>query len=471
MSVNKKESSVSISAKSFVTAVLILLFLMVITFVLTFTIPSGMYEREIIEGQEIVIANTYKETEGGLSIFKWLLSPVLVLFNEGNVTIIAIIIFLIVIGGTFNSLEKSGILKYMLSKISYKYKDKKYKMLCLVTLFFMTLGTCVGSFEECVPMVPIAIALSYSMGWDALVGLGMSLLAVGFGFATGVLNPFTVGVAQKLANLPMFSGLSFRIISYILIYAILVFFLVTYAKKIEKKSKKDLQTNSYDTISYEKDIKKDKALLYFACILGLGMIFILSSTFLTFLQDVIMPFIALMFLLAGIVSVISSGVKFKEFLSNFKTGVIGILPAILLILMASSIKYTMVEGQIMDTILFKAIKIIETTPQEIAVLLIYLLILIMNFFIASGSAKAFLLMPLITPLVDLAGISRQVSILAFAYGDGFSNLFYPTNPVLLISLGLAGVSFGKWAKWSIKIQGTILIVTSLLLLIANSIGY
>ena len=470
MNADKKENSASISARSFLTAVLILLLLMVITFVLTLVIPSGAYQREIVNGQEIVIADTYRETDGGISVLKWLLSPILVLFNDGNVTIIAIILFLIAIGGTFNSLEKSGILKYMLSKISYKYKDKKYKMLCLVTLFFMTLGTCVGSFEECVPMVPIAIALAYSMGWDAFVGLGMSLLAVGCGFATGILNPFTVGVAQKLANLPMFSGMSFRIISFILIYAILVYFLVSYAKKVENKSLK-LNNNSLESIAYEKDINKDKALLYFACILGLGMIFILLSTLLTFLQGVIMPVIALIFLLAGIVSVVSSGVNAKELLDSFKAGVIGILPAILLILMASSIKYTMVEAQIMDTILFKAINIIEVTPKELSILLIYLLILIMNFFISSGSAKAFLLMPLITPLVDLAGISRQVSILAFAYGDGFSNLFYPTNPVLLISLGLAGISYGKWVKWSLKIQCTILLVTSILLITANLVGY
>ena len=125
----------------------------------------------------------------------------------------------------------------------------------------------------------------------------------------------------------------------------------------------------------------------------------------------------------------------------------------------------------LDTILYKATAVMQGLPQGAAILFLYLIVLAMNFFISSGSAKAFLLMPLLTPMADLCGISRQLTVLAFAFGDGFSNVFYMTNPVLLISLGLAGIGYGKWARWSWKFQFVILLITSGILLLASAVGY
>jgi len=142
-----------------------------------------------------------------------------------------------------------------------------------------------------------------------------------------------------------------------------------------------------------------------------------------------------------------------------------------MILMANSIKYTLVEGNVLDTLLNGAVDIAATLPRWSVILFIYLIVLIMNFFIASGSAKAFLLMPLIVPVAEVFGISAQLCVVAFAFGDGFSNVFYPTNPVLLISLGLANVDYGKWVKWSWKFQVMNLVLTSGLLLVGLVVGY
>ena len=140
-------------------------------------------------------------------------------------------------------------------------------------------------------------------------------------------------------------------------------------------------------------------------------------------------------------------------------------------MMAGSIKYTLTEAHILDTILHLAVSMVNDLPKWVVILFIYLLVLVMNFFISSGSAKAFLLMPLIVPLAQIFEISSQLSVMAFAFGDGFSNVMYPTNPVLLISLGMAGISYVKWFKWTFKIQFTILVATSLLLLFGMVIGY
>ena len=468
----------NVGTRSFIAALIILFLLMGLTYALTLILPAGEYARVITDGKESIVSGTYQSVTGGIPFWEWLLSPFLALGSSGSGTVIAIIAFLLVIGGAFHALDECGVLSYMFNRVYRMFETRKYRLLLIVSLFFMSLGAFVGSFEECVPLVPIAVALAYSLGWDALVGLGMSLLAVGFGFSTGVLNPFTVGVAQKLVGLPMFSGVWMRLLTFVLIYGLLIAFLIPYAKKIEKHPQKSMiydpaMAERWATLrtDYVEDKRKDRALIWFALVLGCGVLLILASSVVPFLQDIIMPLIALIFLIAGTVSSLVSGMRLGDYFKSFGKGMLDILPAVLLILMANSIRYTMVESKILDTILYQTVQLTQSAPSGIVVLMIYALALILELFISSGSAKAFLLMPLIAPIADLSGISRQIAVLAYAFGDGFSNVFYPTNPVLLISLGIVGIGYGKWFKWSAKIQVAVLALTCALLLFANAIGY
>ncbi|MBQ3013830.1 MAG: TIGR00366 family protein, partial [Clostridia bacterium] len=209
----------------------------------------------------------------------------------------------------------------------------------------------------------------------------------------------------------------------------------------------------------------------FVSILGVGIATILCSGFIPALQDYTMIIVAVMFLIAGIVSTLVSGMGGKRLLSTSFSGVIGIFPAVIMILMASSIKYTLEEARVLDTILHSAVDLAQMLPPWSVILFIYLIVLVMNFFIPSGSAKAFMLIPLIVPLAQIFGISTQLCIVAFAFGDGFSNVFYPTNPALLISLGLADTGYSTWFKWSWKFQLLNLILTSGLLLFGLAVGY
>ena len=237
-----------------------------------------------------------------------------------------------------------------------------------------------------------------------------------------------------------------------------------------KKTEKPLQVAKEES-GFEKNPRMDKALLYFACILGTGILLVLCSSFLPFLQAYTMIIVALMFLIGGLVAVSKSGMEKKKRWETFVSGVVSILPSILMILMASSIKYMMVEGKILDTMLHGAVQVASGLPKGGLILFIYLICLVMNFFIPSGSSKAFLLIPLIVPLAQIFGLRTQLCIVAFAFGDGFSNVFYPTNPALLISLSLGGVNYGEWAKYSSKFQGLNLILTSGILLLGLVLGY
>ena len=395
----KEKPKMEASVKSFITAIAIIFIMMVITYGLTFLIPGGY-----------------------IPLWKWILSPILVLFTEDSGSMIAIIVLLIVLGGVFNSLDKFGILRLMLDKITAKFGRKRGVLLAVIPLFFMVLGSAAGSFEECVPLVPVVVALAIRLGWDVLTGLGMSVLAVGCGFAAGVCNPFTIGVAQELAGLPMFSGMWYRGVAFVVIYIFLMIFLVLHVKKIQKPMSEELIQASME----------GKARQIVPC---------------------------------------SSGSILWKLGITFKDGVMSVLPGVVLILMANSIRYTLMEGNILDTILNGAVTLASGMPRWGIILFIYGLVLFLNFFIPSGSAKAFLLMPLIVPLAQAFGISAQLCVMAFAFGDGFSNVFYPTNPVLLISIGLANVSYGTWAKWSGKFQLFNIIVTSAMLLLGMWIGY
>ena len=442
MNKNTENTGLNISIKSFITAIVVIFLLMAATYGLTFIIPGG-----------------------SIPFWKWALSPILVLGAEGNVSLIAVIIFLLVIGGVFNCLDKCGLMKYMLDTITYRFGREKYKLLALVTLFFMAMGAFIGSFEEAVPLVPIVVALAIRLGWDALIGMGMSLLAIGCGFSAGICNPFTVGVAQELAGLPMFSGMWMRAVAFVLVYGLLLAFLYSYGKKIEKPL--DISVEEH---KFRANKKMTSGLKCFAIIMCVGIVIVLSSVFLTFLQDYTMIIVAVTFLAAGMSATIISG-RGGNVAKTFLNGVTSVMPAVLMILMANSIKYTLEEGNILDTILQGLVSTAEILPRWSVVLFIYLVVLILNFFIPSGSAKAFLLIPLIVPIAEAFDISAQLCILAYAFGDGFSNVFYPTNPVLLISLGLANVDYGKWVKWSVKFQAINLLLTSGLLLLGLAIGY
>ena len=228
MSENTKKK-LNVGARSFITAIAVIFALMVVTYVLTLFVPGGSYARTLDENGNTVIdtESGFSDVEGGIPFWKWLLSPILVLGASGSGALIAVIAFLLVIGGIFCSLENCGLIKYMLETISYRFGRYRYRLMAIVIFFFMALGAAIGSFEECVPLVPIVVALSVHLGWDALCGVGMSLLAVGCGFASGVCNPFTVGVAQQLAGLPMFSGIWLRLLSFVCIYLLLLLFVRT----------------------------------------------------------------------------------------------------------------------------------------------------------------------------------------------------------------------------------------------------
>lgn len=473
--------TISFSKKSMIIAIAVVMILVVAAYVLTFVLPRGEYQRDDLGS---IIQGTYAENPelDGIAWWQFLLSPFMILLpsTEGATTVYTIIALLLIIGAIFTALDESNILKYMVESIAHRFRAKKYSLIFILSFAFMFLGSAVGMFEELIPLVPVVVLLSYAMGWDALVGLGISILAGCFGFAAGVVNPFTVGVSQTLGGLELFSGIEVRLLAFAICYIILVGFIYPYAKRIDKyprksmvyalDSKRKMEFDfRIDDFKPEKD--KGNALKWF----GAWMLIIVATAVVAIfwhpLADYVMYITVAVYVVAGVGASLICGIKGKKLLKLYGKGMLSLLPAVAMILVAGGVRYIITEGDVMDTILYKAINAISGKSPSAALMIIYGVIFVFEIFIPSGSAKAFLIMPIIFDICSIVGIHPQVAVLAFTFGDGFSNMILPTNAGLLLILGMTTVNYPKWFRWSLPIILVLLAATIGILMLALNVIY
>ena len=479
----EQKAGAQIGKRAFIQSLVILLVLMMVAGILTLVVPSGQYTRIEVDGRETIDPASYQLIDRpDYPIWRWFIAPFEVLGSSSGLTVIVIIVVLFFAGGAFAVMDKTGTLRAFIGNIVRRFSGRKYTLLWMVSLAFMFLGATLGTFEEVVLLVPVMIALSYSLGWDALVGLGMSILATNMGFSAAISNPYTLGVSQQLAGLPLFSGAWFRIIIFLVIYLIFASFLSAYARKIDKDPKASL-IHDEDNAEREKykrsegigsalinaDPKQNRALSFFGYFLIFIFAVMLMGPFVPAISDYSLPIVGILFLIGGLGAGFISGAGGKKVWQGLVEGWGGLAPSVPLILMAASIRFIIDSGGVTDTILHAAADPFQKLGAFPAAIVVYALALGIEFFIASGSAKAFLMMPIVLPLADLIGVTRQTAVLAYIFGDGFSNLAYPTNPVLLISLGLTVVSYPKWLRWTAKLWLWVVLATVAFLGIAVAI--
>ena len=472
-----------VSTRSFLTTVAILVALMVLAGVLTRVLPQGQYARTLdANGNEIVVEGSYVLTPDAerLPVWRWFTAPIEMLGDAQALTAIVIIVFILLVGGAFSVLDRAGVFRYLIAATIRRFGGRKYLLLCLISLLCMALGSTMGLLEETVPLVPLLVLLSLALGWDTLTGVGMSLLSVGFGFAAGTFNPFTVAVAQKLAGVPLFSGLWLRLIVFVLIYALLCVFLVHHAKKVEKNPQisytfaQDEARRSTLTASGNDEILANKAVgraaLVFVIALGCVFGYVLLALTIPGLSDYTMVVMALALPCGALIAGGISRYNPRGMWKDFGSGVLSMAPGAVLILLSMSVRHIIEQGGILDTLLHGAYTLLQGMTPFAAILILYGIVLVFQFFVSSAASKAFLIMPLIVPLADLIGLTRQSVVLAFCFGDGFTNVFFPTNAMLLIVLGMMDIPYTKWFKWTWKLQLAVLIVTAVLLIFAVSVG-
>jgi len=483
----KEDLSMNIGGKAFIFSASIILILMIFSGILTRILPAGEFDRIVSDGRTLVVNGSYREIENpNYPVWRWFTAPIEILFGPDNITPIVLLLLITVVGGSISILEKAGVMNALVDFLVVRFVKRKYALIVVLTAFFMIVTGFVGIYEGMIPMIIFVIPVVIALGWDSLTGLGITLLPLTLGFSAAVTNPFSIAVAQRIADLPLFSGALLRLIFFVLMFAVVCFYVIRHAKKVEKNPEKSICFKEDEVLRKKigkiedetfRDVKNSitkgqwRALIWFASWIAFAILLVIITARIDGLSNLAFPLMTVFFLIGGTGGGIFSGFNFKQICGSFGKGVLGILPGIILVMMAYSVKHIITEGMIMDTILYEASELIKQTSEIAAAFMVYAATLVLEFFIGSASAKAFLMMPILTPLADLVGITRQTAIMAFNFGDGFANMLFPTNALLLISLSFTVVSYPKWIRWILPLTGVVVAMTVIFLYIAVAIGY
>jgi uncharacterized ion transporter superfamily protein YfcC len=387
-----------------------------------------------------------------------------------------IIGFVLLIGGAFGVILATGAidagLRVTVARLEAMHVG--WVTIPVVMVLFSIAGATFGMSEEVIPFVMITIPLALRLGYDSLTGLCMSFVAAGIGFAAALTNPFTIGIAQGIAGLAPFSGMEYRLLIWVLATSIGVVYTMSWAARVKKDPKRSpVYETDKDLIHAFTDSENESrpfsgrdagvllVLVVAVIVAGWG-----SMKYHWWMGEITAVFIAAA-LLSGLVGHLTMDRAVKA----FSRGASELTPAALVIALSAGILVVLEQGQTLDTILYGIDRSLGDLPGPVGANLMYIFHQILNFFIPSGSGQAAVTMPLMAPLADLMGISRQTAVLAFQFGDGFNNMIIPTSAVTMSVLGIARLPWEKWAWWILPLQCIFIIFGFVMLTIAVLIGY
>ena len=373
---------------------------------------------------------------------------------HGFVKQAGIIIFILVVGGAFWLLNATGAVSAGISRFIQRVGRYDKLVLVALTLLFSLAGAVFGMSEETIPFIGIVVPLVVSMGYDAFMGMLIVYVASNVGFSSAFLNPFTVGIAQGMAGLPLFSGMNYRLFCWGLLTLLMVLFVVVYARRTRRAvpAPSALEASTVPALT-----GRQKAILL--VLLATVVLLVVGVT----CWDWYMPEITGLFLLMGIVCGVIAGFGANRIADEFLAGAKDILSAALVVGFASGIVVILQDGHIVDSILHSLQNGLEGSSPVASLSAMYGIQALINFLIPSATAKAAITIPIMAPFADLVGVSRQAMVLAFQFGDGFTNMITPTSGVLMAALAMARIPYEKWVKWVWKGVVVLLILGFLLL--------
>lgn len=441
----------NIEKKTFFAVLGLLFALMVVAIVLTFVLPKGEFALNP-DGSYDYTSFTPLGNAGGINILKGIFSPILILGTSDGLNLIMLSVFLLVISGAFQAMNDCLGIRVFVNRVVRRFQNHRFLLLSVVALLFMAFGAFLGLFEEMLTLLPIIVILCVSLKYDSFTGFLVSIVAVGFGFASALTNPFTVIFASRLIGVSPMVGFWYRIIIFVIMYGLLELFILAHVKKIEKDPEKSLtferDQEIRDRIFSVEEIPNENKIFWsygIFFIIALAMTIISSS--LDALRDYTVVILIVVFLIGGIIcSLIATNRNFKATFKSFGKGALAALPTIAFILMAASIKYILVEGKVLPTIIHTINDAVQSENIYLIALIIFCIVLVLEFFISSSTAKAVFVMSILGALT--LGINKEMLVLIYTFADGYTNLLFPTSPVLLIGLSMIGVSYFKWLKQS-----------------------
>lgn len=429
--------------KAFPNTYVIIAALILMSAIATWIIPGGQY---VTDGQSAPQFEKVGSVPQTWQVFS-------ALYN-GFIKQSGIIVFILIVGGAFWLLNSTGAVDSGIRRFIRTVGKRDRLVLAGIAILFSLGGAVFGMSEETIPFVGIVVPLAISMGYDAIVGLLVVYVASNIGFSSAFLNPFTVGIAQEMSELPPFSGMGYRIICWAVLTALLIAFTLFYASRVKKEAP------AFRTADEETTVMTGRH----RWILGILLVTVVMLIVGVVCWKWYMAEISALFLGMGILCGIVAGYSANRIADEFIAGAKDILSAALVVGLASGIVIILQDGRIMDTILHSLESGLGESSPLASLSAMYGLQAIINLLIPSATAKAAITMPVMAPFSDIIGLSRQATVLAFQFGDGFTNMITPTSGVLIAALAMAKVPYTRWIRWIWKYV-LVLLALGLLLLI------
>ena len=447
----------------------ILVAIIIIAAIATYLIPAGEFTRfkDAATGKTLVEAGSYHRIASNP------LNPLLIpsAIYTGIVKSASTITFMLIIGGAFEVITSTGALTALCKKLSKTFSKHKYAVIPVFLTLFSIFGFTMGMSSEVMIFVPIGITLALFLGLDKVTGTAMIALGAAVGFTAGILNPFNVGVAQDIAELPLCSGMAYRIVILVILLAATSAYIIIYAKKVAANPEKSViygiqEDTEYTFEDVSDSISKSQIAVLVIMAAGFGILIYGLSKKGWYFEEM-----SGLFIFMGIACGLVSGYGPSRIAKEFGNGAKGIVVGCLIIGIARTVEVILSDAKILDTIVYGIVNIVNVMPGSIKAVGMFICQSLINCVIVSGTGQAAVTMPLMVPVSDLVGISRQTAVLAFQLGDGFSNSVLPMSSSLMGYLAVSKIPYSKWLKFMMPLFLIWTALGCLFMLGALIIGY
>jgi len=442
--------------------------------ILSWVIPSGTYDYQQIEingtMRNVAINGTFHYIDKSQANPTGFLGYFSVLY-KGCVNAADIIFVIFCCSGTFGILVKTGAFHAGIGSILNKFGNKDIILVPILMLAFGVGGSIFGMASEFYGFYPLIVGLGVALGYDAMYGFAILALGEFVGFMGATLNPYTVGIAQTLAGVTLYSGTGYRAICFMCFMVAISIYVIKYGMKIKKNPLLSVVYGEESIHAFHKeDLKK-----YSMTKSKVAILLVVVATLVILMLGLIKwewgyGELCGLFLIMSMVAAAIDKWSPNRWVAEFVAGVRSVVWGALLTGIAKGIVIVMNDAQIMDTVIYGLSLLLVNAPTSISAQLMLVVQTLINFFIPSGSGQAVVTMPIMAPLSDILGVSRQVAVLAFQFGDGLSNILWPTADIVIIC-GLADIKVEKWWKWFMPLCGILFVMQMIFIEIAVLIGY
>lgn len=454
---------------------------------LTYVLPSGTYDRTTVQVGEIaravVVPNSYRSLPKEISLSSIIAGRArpdaatptsivgfLTAVPRGMEAAADIIFLILIVGGVFGILLRTGTVAAVLHALLRRFAHSRFLLAWVVVTTVAVGGSTLGMGEELIPLVPIFLMAARQMGYDRIVGLALVYVGSQVGFAAATTNPFTVQVAQGIAGVPPGSGILFRLVFLACCLVVTVVYVLRYGERVRRDPSASLLAGQEDAEEPPAIVAEPLRASHLWIVLAAAVIFG-GTLYAIQTHGWWLAEMSGGFLLTGLVAAAIARLSVADATRAFVRGLEEMVVPALVVGFARGVQVVLDDARVLDTLIHSAAQVLQGFPPVVAALGMLVFQTTLNFFIPSGSGQAAVTMPLMAPLADVLGLTRQTAIFAFTCGDGFSNMIIPTSAILMASLGIARVPYDRWVRFMVPLFLMLFVLSGVFLTIAVWIEY